>query len=1304
LNNPELTAEKFPAAWGDEELSTHNLLYKTGDLARMLPDGRIEFLGRQDKQVKIRGLRVEPGEIEKRLLKYPRIKEAIVVGKQDAQGETYLCAYYVPGHDGHDVAISELRDYLSAELPGNMIPAYFAAVESFPLSAGGKIDMKFLPEPERAAAGEFAAPRNETEKRLSKLWQEILNDRDIPQGRSNEALKKISIRANFFELGGHSLKAAILTAKIHQVFDVDVPLIEIFKQPTIAGLSSYIDRAFRCKYESIKASEKREYYNLSPAQKRMYILQQMDAGGAAYNLPGKIPIAANIKKEELVPVIKKLVGRHEGLRTTFEMVQGRPVQRVHRPGDIDIGIEYYEIGDGQESIRGIVRHFTRPFDLAQAPLLRAGLVQGKHFNVLLFDLHHIIADGLSFGILREEFYALCHDAACPVSRLQYKDYAQWQEDTVNGERLRKQEKYWLAQFSGEVPRLSLPTDYTRPGVQSFAGSIATFMVDEEETALLKGMVRETETTLFMVILSLYIILLSKLSGDEDIVTGIPVAGRRHADLERLVGMFVNTLAIRSYPTGGKSYEEYVAGVRQAAVDAFENREYQFEDLVEKLEITRDAGRNPLFDVMFSLPNHGHGPRESGGLPDTGEYENKQETAKFDLTLTAVEHEDRLHCSFEYCVKLFKPETIARLAVYFKRIIQETAGDLRKKISEIEIYSGKEKQRLIYEFNNTAADYPKQKTVSELFAGQAAKTPGHLALIFEDMAISYRKLQERSHLLAATLKDRAVGADTIVGLFLERSPWIVIGMLGILAAGGAFLPISPDYPEKRRNRMLKDSGAALVLTGRDLYMPVQNPGGHRVEPVFIEDIDNRPGTVDLGVTPATNLCYVMYTSGSTGVPKGVMAGNRNVINVVAWFAGRYKPAAGVHVLQLTDYTFDPIVEQIFGTLCFGAALYVVSKESQFSINKLRLYIDRHRINMINFVPSLLKELLAAEKSEKLASLDVVISGGERLDPSLRDNLISKGYRLYNHYGPTEITVDALTCKCTEGKVTLGGPIANTHCYILNKYHELLPIGAAGELCISGAGVAAGYLNNPEVTSERFINFTPTGERIYKTGDLARRLPGGNIEFLGRIDKQVKIRGFRIEPGEIENRIAMFPGIAEVVVTVRQNDRGERYLCAYIAAGSGGFGAKVDIEGLRDSLSAELPGAMIPSYFVEIPRIPVNPNGKVDMKSLPEPELTIGEGCRSPRNSMERRLVDTWSEVLMVDKKIIGIDTNFFELGGNSLKAVAVVDIIRREFKVNIPVAELFQAPNIRKLSSLIEVKNWITAGAAKKDEELVEIVL
>ncbi|MCJ8174436.1 amino acid adenylation domain-containing protein [Clostridium botulinum] len=1277
VNRIELTSEKFV----DSPFEPGTKMYKTGDLARWLPDGNIEFLGRIDNQVKIRGFRIELGEIENRLLQHENIKEAAALVKENKDSEKYICAYVVSEKNLEEL---DLKSHLKETLPEYMVPAYFVELKKMPLTANGKLNRRALPEPNLdASLVEYEAPRNKVEETLTKIWSEILG------------IKKVGINDNFFDLGGHSLKATMLMSKIHKELNREVPLKELFKSPTIKDLSKYIESAEENLYSKIEKVGEKEYYEASSAQKRMYMLQQFDKDSTAYNMPAVFELEGKVDKDKIEETFRKLTERHEALRTHFETLDGEIIQVLQNNHEFKL---QYRNTSG--SIEDILNIFVRPFDLGKAPLFRIELIENREKIYLLMDMHHIISDGLSMGILITEFTEVYGGNTLEPLKLQYKDFAAWQNKFLKSEEMKKQEEYWINRFSDEIPVLNMPTDYERPAMQSFEGDSVSFELNEEATLKLRKLTKETGTTMHMALLSAFNILLSKYSGQEDIVIGTPVGGRPHADLQNIMGMFVNTLALRNNPHRDKNYIDFLKEVKENSLKAYENQSYQLEALVEKLDVRRDTSRNPLFDVMFNMVDTV--TRVDIKLDDIvlKTYSNENKVSKFDLTLNALEIDEKLSFTIDYCSKLFKKETIERLSRHYIRVLNNIVNNVEIKLSEIDLLSEEERNQIIYKFNDTKVDYQKNKTIHELFEAQVERAPNNIAVVFEDKKLTYRELNERSNSIARVLRDKGVKADSIVGIMVERSLEMIVGIMGILKAGGAYLPIDPNYPKERIEYMLKDSESKILLSKHDLVQTIEFDG--HIGDLYDEILFSKDSSNLYKINNSTNLAYIIYTSGTTGKPKGAMIEHKSLVNRLNWMQKKYPISEKDTILQKTTYTFDVSVWEILWWSLVGAKVCMLSPNAEKDPMKIIETIDKYEVTTMHFVPSMLDVFLyCVEKNRNninLSSLRQVFSSGEALNfkqVSTFYKEFENGKKLINLYGPTEATIDVSYFDCdNDGRkvIPIGKPIDNTKLYIL-KNQELVPIGATGELYIAGDGLARGYVNREELTAKKFVDnpFEP-GRKMYKTGDLARWLPDGNIEFLGRIDNQVKIRGFRIELGEIQNRLLQHESIKEAVVLVKENKEKEKYICAYVVS----EGALEELN-LKSYLKETLPEYMVPAYFVELEKMPVTTNGKLDRRALPEPSLdaTLTE-YEAPRNKVEENLAEIWSEVLGVEK--VGINDNFFDLGGHSLKATMLMSKIHKKLNKEVPLKELFKSPTIKELSNYIESAEENLYSKIEKVEE------
>ncbi|NOQ26059.1 MAG: amino acid adenylation domain-containing protein, partial [Bacteroidales bacterium] len=869
-------------------------------------------------------------------------------------------------------------------------------------------------------------------------------------------------------------------------------------------------------------------------------------------------------------------------------------------------------------------------------------------------------------------------------KLQYKDYSEWQNSEERQLIIKQQEDFWIRKFEKEIPVLNLPFDYVRPAIQTYEGATVNFALSKEETQKIKSLSNEKGLTLYMTILSVYTILLSKLSRQEDIIVGTPTAGRNHVDLKRIVGVFINTLAIRNDLKGDKTLINYLQEIKRTTLEVFENQDYQFEDLVEQVSVERDMSRNPVFDVMFNLLNQTEQTSDLSGL-DRNLYVHKPSISKFDLTLSGVDYGNQLMLNFEYNTKLFKAQTIERYIGYFKQIINHLPESLEKKLSSLEILSSEEKQQLLYEFNNTKADYPKNKLLVDLFEEQVKRNPDNIALVSGSESITYSELNKKSNQLANYLRGFGLVSENRIGMIIDRSVDMIIGIFGILKVGGVYVPIDPSYPEYRIKYILGNSNAKLILSQK-IYIDKLNS---KIPIVLHDNVDiNNEEITNLNIKiRPNNLSYIIYTSGSTGNPKGVQIEHSSIVNLLYFLQETYPLNENDSYLLKTSYCFDVSVSELFGWILGGGKLAILKKDHEKDPDKIIEAINKFQITHINFVPTVLKSFshsISSSEKNKIRSLKYILIAGEVL---LKEHLheindLNLEAQIANLYGPTEATVYTSHYKLSSdefGAIFIGKPISNYKIYIVDRNNQIQPIGVSGELLIGGEGLARGYLCNEELTAEKFIkNPLVEGERLYRTGDLARWLPDGNIEFMGRIDHQVKIRGFRIELGEIENALLKHSNIKECVVLARE-ENGEKYLCAYLL-----IKENYNEEEIRTYLLASLPDYMIPSYFVELEKLPLTSNGKINRKALPSPEIKAGEDYVAPSNETEEKLALIWSEILHVPYEKIGRNSNFFELGGHSLKLTLVLSKVHKKFNVKISFASAFKHSILFELAEFIKI--------------------
>ena len=1262
LNRPELTRMRFV----ENPFFPGEKMYRTGDLASWLPDGNLQFLGRIDQQVKIRGYRIELGEIEFQLMQVDKVTDAVVVDKEDAGGNKYLCGYVVS--DG-EIDTGDVKKEIAKELPDYMIPTYIMRVERIPLTPNGKIDRRALPSPEGIAdiTVEFTPPENQIQEALVKIWKDILK------------LQNLGIDDNFFKIGGDSLKAAMLQAKTEKEFNIKIPLDEIFHNPTIREMSSSLPEVEEPDGLLLQPVEERDYYPVSSAQKRLFIMEQMGGIGTAYNIPMVIRIEGDLDKGRLSDALLNLINRQDSLRTSFDVIDGEPVQIVHK--NIKFKRSYREALS--EDLPNIVNDFIQPFNLKKAPLFRVELIKtGEHQHVLLMDFHHIIFDGMSLVVFLDELSKLYSGETLPPLSIQYKDFSVFQNLMMESEHYKDQEEFWLNEFSGDIPVLDLPVDHRRPPVQDYTGDRYNFIVGRDLTYNLKRISGETETTLYIVLLAALNVLFQKYTSQEDIVIGVPAGGRTRHDLKDIVGMFVNTLPVRNFPSEDKTFREFLLETKENFLDAYKNQDYQLEQLIEKLNTKREPGRNPLFDIVFVYQNMGMRELNLAGL-NIDINTCQRGSSKFDITFEGEEINRELNFSVEYRTSIFEKETIKRISRHFRNILSQVCQNSDQTIKDIDILTPEEEKTLLYDFNRTEAEFPRKELIHTIFEKQVEKTPDNIAVEFEETQWTYKELNEKSNQVARILREKGVGPDSLVAIMLEKRPEMIAGMLGILKAGGAYIPINPRYPVDRIEYQLQDSKSPILVTTNQ-WKDIVEYEGESID-LLDEKIYEQEGSNLEIVNSPSDLCYIIYTSGSTGKPKGVMIEHHNVVRLLKNDKFQFEFSDNDVWTMFHSFCFDFSVWEMYGALLNGAKLLIVPRDTAINPDKFLKMLAEKNVTVLNQTPGSFYNLVEeeAKNPEKTLNIRYIVFGGEALQPVMLKGFHEKypQTKLINMYGITETTVHVTFKEITQLEIdenisNIGLPIPTLTTYVMDKNLKLVPFGVAGELCVGGDGVARGYLNRPDLTETRFVtNPYRLKERIYRSGDLARRLITGEMEYLGRIDFQVKIRGFRVELGEIENQLLRHEAINKVVVLAREDEQRNKYMCAYYVSEG-----DLSVEDLREFLSKNLPDYMIPSYFIRLDWMPLTPNGKVDRKALPEPgrEIETGEDYIAPSTPREEKITAVWQKVLGVDK--IGINDNFFALGGHSLKAVALVAELQKQFVVN--VNDIFEHQTIKELAEKI----------------------
>jgi amino acid adenylation domain-containing protein len=1296
LGRPDLTAERFvpdpfAAAPGGR-------LYRTGDLARWRPAGEIEFLGRIDQQVKVRGVRIEPGEIEAALERHPAVREAAVVAPEAEPGRSRLAAFLVP-HPGLEERprAEDLAAHLRRLLPPAMIPEAFVWLPALPLTPNGKVDRRALLRLAAAGHGEprqdeasRTGPRGPAEELVAAAFAEVFGREAVGRDES------------FFDLGGHSLLAARLLARIRQSTGCDLPLEAVFEAPVVADLAARVEGALGggAALPPIEQVPREGDLPLSFAQRRLWFLDRLAPGGAAYNVATALRLVGPLRPEALRSALATVVSRHEVLRTVFVEADGEPRQRIHPPQGVPLPV--IDLGSlaapdrEREALRLAQDEARRPFDLARGPLLRTGLLRlSEEEHLLVLALHHIVADGWSLGVLAREVSAL-HAApapSLPELPVQYADFAVWQRRVLTEEAVEADLAYWTRQLAGAPAVLALPLDRPRPPVATLRGGRRPVALGRGDWDEALRLARAAGATPFMVLLAAFQALLARWAGQEDVVVGTPVAGRRLPELEGLIGCFVNNLVLRTGLEGVPTFGELVARCRATVLAAHAHQDLPFERLVEALEPERQLAHAPLFQVMLAFLDEP--PEASLRLPgvQTQGLQLDRGAAQLDLTLALAAGPAGVEGALEHNRDLFDATTAERLLAQFRTLFAAASAGPETPLSDLPLLSPGERHQILSEWNDTRRTWETgAATLHGLVAAQVARTPEAVAVEGDGEALTYRELAERANRLAHHLRRLGVGPEARVGICLERSPDMVVAFLAALTAGGAYVPLDPGDPRERLARMLEDAGLTVLVSHSRLSGRLPETGC----PAVLLDAGRdsiaaeSPASLEVAVDPE-ELAYVIFTSGSTGRPKGAMNSHAGIVNRLLWMQETYRLEANDRVLQKTPVSFDVSVWELFWPLIAGARVVLARPGGQGDPRYLGRLLAERGITTLHFVPSMLRAFLEGAGAAACATVRRVIASGEALSPDLRDRALDffATADLENLYGPTEAAVDVTRWACRRGAaergVPIGRPIANTSIHLLDRALRPVPVGVAGELWIGGRGVGRGYLGRPELTAERFAPdpFGEPGARLYRTGDLARRLPGGEVDFLGRADQQVKVRGFRIELGEVEAALLAVPGVREAAVTARDVAPGDVRLVAYVAPGEAAAG-------LAAALRLLLPEPMVPSLFVPLPALPLTPSGKVDRRALPQPaagSLGPAREWEPPRGEVEELLATVWSELLEVPR--VGRGDGFFDLGGHSLLATRLVSRVAALFGVEVPLPQVFAAPTLAGLAERIAAAR--TAG-------------
>ncbi|BEL91704.1 non-ribosomal peptide synthetase [Serratia marcescens] len=1281
LHRPELTAERFLA----DPFAPGGRMYRTGDVARYLANGDIEYLGRNDQQVKIRGFRIECGEIEAALATHPAVREAVVDARAVGDDKR-LVAWVVPAADvAEETLAGALRQHVSAALPDYMVPSAWVVVAALPLSPNGKLERRALPEPQGAQSqAAYEVPQGEHETLLAAIWRELLN------------VERVGRHDNFFELGGHSLLAVRLTNRLQQM-EWQLPLQVLFANPTLLALAQQLRRTDEA-LPPIEAMPRGAALPLSFAQQRLWFLTQLEGLSETYH----IPLALSLRGELDLPAWRQsldaLYARHEALRSRFVTVEGQPQAHI-LPADA-LPLTVHDLRgrqDAQSQARKLAQRLTEaPFDLTQGPLVRAALIRlADEEHLFLLTCHHIISDGWSTGILLRELGALYGalrrgDAdPLPPLPLQYADYAAWQRRYLTPERLAAQAQYWRETLSDAPALLTLPTDRPRPTVQSFSGGEVPIAIDAELTQALRQFSRQHGGTLFMTVLAAWSLVLARMAGQQELVIGTPEANRGRLETESLVGFFVSTLALRIDLRDDPDLPTLIARIRHTVLTAQENRDLPFEQVVELVNPPRHLGYTPLFQVMLAWQDGSVRDISLPGL-QAESAELGYQIAKYDLTLDLAERDEQISGTLNFATALFDRTTAERYGVYLVQVLRAMATNATQPASHLDLLPAAERELLLYGWNRTAEVYPAQSSAHVLFEQWAQRTPDAVAVVNDRDSLSYAQLNAHANQLAHQLIAQGVRPGDRVATSLERSVSLVIAQLAILKAGAAYVPLDPHLPVARQAWIIGDSGASLILCDRDIDREIAGEIACLRIDRLRQNPTHDPAVPRAGGAPA----YIMYTSGSTGTPKGVMVTHQGILRLA--INNRFASfERGDRFAFAANPAFDASTLEMWGALLNGASLAIIAPEVLTEAEALAAALVRQGINVLFLTTSLFNQY-AHSIAATLAQLKYLLSGGEAADPHAFARMLKEAgpVRLINAYGPTECTVFATTATIERvdpwQRLPIGRPIGNTRIYLLDEHGQPVPLGATGEIYIAGPGVALGYLNRAELTAERFLAdpFNP-GERMYRTGDMARYLADGNIDYLGRNDRQVKIRGFRIECGEIEARVAGHPAVREAVVDVLGEADNKR-LVAWVVPEADADRQTLAVT-LRQYLAGMLPEFMLPAAWVALDTLPLTPNGKLDRRALPEPQgdAYVREVYAEPEGELETLLAGIWRELLGIER--VGRHDNFFELGGHSLLAVKLMAQLRR-VGLSAGVQTLFTAPTLSTLAQTLVTQQEVSVPA------------
>lgn len=1272
LNRPELTKERF--------ISTKKgtLSYRTGDIARWMDNGEIAYKGRKDDQIKIRGYRIELGEIEQQLILHTNIHQAVALIDDKSDDQKEIVAYIVTNQEED---VKNIKTYLESKLPEYMIPSNIIEVDTIPLTVNGKVDKKYLltlNNGRTISRVEYVAPANDLEKQIVKIWEKILQ------------LDTIGTQDDFFELGGHSLKATKLINLYHKAFEVKLGLKEIFSNTTVKEHASLIEKSDVSIHTSIPKTQDAEDYPVSDGQRRLWVLSQFTGDTEVYNMPSRVDLKGTYDVACFSKAVEAAIDRHEALRTVFKVNDKGEVRQVIKTTK-ELGfsvnyIDYRSVFHKEEIATSYIKEDAYlPFDLKNGPLVRMSILQLSDDDyVFYYNMHHIICDGWSMDLLAKdvlafyEHYLEGKQLVLSALKIQYRDYAVWQQQQLESEQNNIHKDFWLKTLAGELPTLDLPCQKARPAIKTYAGNSLRTYISSDITNRLRSFGQSQGGSLFIGLLSAWTILFQKYTSENDIIIGTPIAGRDHADLSDQIGFYINTLPLRNIVNPEESFESFYTTVKENTLLSYEHQMYPFDRLVDDLDVRNDTSRSAVFDVILMLQNM-RDVVENKNLDQEAFYtieDRGYKVSKFDMDIAFQEQGDYLSFNVTYNTDIYSQESVRRIIKHYKQLLEILLQNPSEKIKDVDYISNEERQELIFDFNDNSISYPKDKTLIDLFTSQVLKTPESNALTFKSVHYTYKELDSLSSKLARCLRDDYnVSKGDFIGVQLERDASVIIAILGIMKAGAVYIPIDTEHPESRKLYIYEDTKTNLLITNlskvtiQDDYKGVIFDIENDFEPTkYTEDL------VDVYLAP-DDLAYIIYTSGSTGNPKGVIIEHKGIINTILAQIELFDIVHNDNGLQFASFSFDASISEIFTALLSGACLCVIDKEHRDDPKMLETYIVDKKIDIATIPPS----YLSLMDVKSLSRLKTLITAGEPpIYSKVKEYLKFGNY--YNAYGPTETSICSSMYGVRKGEdlplgnIPIGKPITNTQTFILDEQHKIVPIGIVGELCIGGAGLAKGYLNRQELTSQKFIEHPyKKGERLYKTGDIGKWLSDGTIEFLGRKDDQVKINGYRIELGEVEQALMTHDQINEAVVIVDVNQFNIKSLIAYIVTSS-----SLSLEQLRSFLKNSIPHYSIPSEFIVLKQLPITINGKIDKKAL-----TYTSGTKvisekeyvAPETRKEKVVIEIIAAQLGKEPNTISILDNFFDLGANSIKIVKILNEINKQLDVDVRVVSLFENPNV-----------------------------